>query len=130
MSGALVQSITKVEAGRAYQRAFHAFSERVRVLQALTNDPHPNRAAIKAALVEVEKARVIYDNCRDALAEYLLPAAYRAGPRRVHDSPEATAERVKGIAELLWESAGRPEGTAEEDWRLAEEILRRAATAA
>jgi hypothetical protein len=129
MIRAHVQSIARVEAWRAYQRAFHEFSERVRHLQTLTTDPHPNRAAIEAALVDVEKARSIYDDYRDALAKQLLPAAQTARFTIV-DPPEAVTERVKSIAELLWESAGRPEGTAEEDWHLAEEIVKRAATAA
>jgi len=45
------------------------------------------------------------------------------------DSEEATTERVRDIAELLWETAGRPEGTADEDWRAAEAIVRRASAA-
>ncbi len=129
MSRAQVQSITRVEAWRAYQRAFHQFSERVRRLQMLTTDPHPNRAAIEEALVDVEKARVIYDACRDALAHELLPPSRSAGFPSA-DAPQAINERVKGIAELLWESAGRPEGTADQDWHLAEDIVKRAATAA
>jgi hypothetical protein len=95
----------------------------------LTTDPHPNRAAIEAALVDVEKARAIYDGCRDALARELLPSSRTASLQAV-DPPQAITERVKSIAELLWESAGRPDGTADEDWRLAEEIVKRAATAA
>ena len=79
--------------------------------------------------MEVEKARVIYDAYRDALAQQLLPASQRAG-LPTEDPPEAKTERVKSIAELLWETAGRPEGTADEDWRLAEEIVKRAAPAA
>jgi len=129
MSRAHVQSITRVEAWRAYQTAFHEFSNCVRRLQTLTDDPHPNRFAIEAALVDVEKARAIYDDCRDALAQQLLPAAESSGIP-AEDPPNAVTERVKSIAELLWESAGRPEGTADEDWHLAEEIVRRAATAA
>ena len=129
MSRAHVQTITRIEAWRAYQRAFHDFSARVRRLQTLTDDPHPDRAAIEAALVEVEKARAIYDDCRDALAQQLLPPSEMAG-FPLEDPPAAKTERVKSIAELLWESAGRPEGTAEDDWHLAEEIVKRAATAA
>jgi hypothetical protein len=129
MIRAHVQSITRVEAWRAYQRAFHEFSERVRRLQALTNDPHPNRSAIEVALVDVESARVIYDGYRDELARQLLPASQNARFPAI-DPPQAINERVKSIAELLWESAGRPDGTAEEDWHLAEEIVKRAATAA
>jgi hypothetical protein len=118
-----------MEAWRAYQRAFHEFSERVRSLQSLTTDPHPDRLAIEAALVEAEKARLAYDTCRDALARQLLPSSKRAALAS-QDSPEALNEHVKGIAELLWESAGRPNGTAEDDWRRAEEIVKQAATAA
>lgn len=129
MNRAHVQSIARVEAWRAYQRSFHQFSERVRHLQALATDPHPNRPAIEAALVEVEKARVDYDGCRDALAQQLLPAS-EGGRFSSEDPPQAITERLKSIAELLWESAGRPQGTADEDWRLAEEIVKRAATAA
>ena len=129
MSRAQVQSITRVEAWRAYQRAFHEFSERVRHLQMLTTDPHPNRNAIEAALVDVEKARATYDGCRDALARELLPPSRSAGFPSI-DPPQAVNERVKGIAELLWESAGRPQGTADADWHLAEDIVKRAATAA
>lgn len=129
MIRAHVQSIARVEAWRAYQRAFHEFSDCVRRLQTLTTDPHPNRHAIEAALVDVEKSRVIYDQTRDVLARELLPVAKKTNFPTI-DPPEAINERVKGIAELLWESAGRPEGTADEDWHLAEEIMKRAATAA
>ena len=62
------------------------------------------------------------------LASFYRPHESRNFPGK--DPPQAVKERVKSIAELLWESAGRPEGTADEDWRLAEEIVKRAATAA
>ena len=129
MSGAQVHLISKAEACRAYESAFHQFSEQVRRLQTLTNDPHPNRMAIEAALVDVEKARVLYDCSRDELARVLLPVA-RGVEVPCTDTPEALNERVRGIAEILWESAGRPEGTADEDWRMAEQIVKRAAAAA
>ena len=116
------------EARRAYQQAFHGFSERVRHLQAVIEDPHPDRAAIEAALLEVEKARVIYDGRRDALALHLLPSKSKAMPTT--DSHAAVAEHVKDIAEILWETAGKPDGTAADDWRRAEDIVRRAVAAA
>jgi|SRR5579864_3548125 len=128
MSRAHVESLTKMEAWRAYQRAFHDFSEQVRHLQTLTTDPHPDRTAIEAALLEVEKARLVYDTCRDAMARHFMPSPRAASPRA--DSREAMYERVRTLAELLWESSGRPSGTADEDWHRAEEIVRRAATAA
>jgi len=129
MSGAQVHVISKAEACHAYESAFHRFSEQVRRLQTLTNDPHPSRAAIEAALVDVEKARALYDCSRDEMARVLLPVA-RGVEVPCEDTPEALNERVRGIAEILWESAGRPEGTADEDWRLAEQIVKRAAAAA
>jgi len=118
-----------MEAWRAYQQAFHDFSGCVRHLQTITTDPHPDQAAIEAAIIEVEKTRLVYDSCRDALAVHLLPVSSRT-TLPLADSPEAIDEHIKSIAGLLWESAGRPDGTADEDWRRAQDIVRRAATAA
>ena len=95
-------------------------------MQALTTDPHPDQRAIDAALVEVEKTRMVYDRCRDALAQQLLQSSSQRVSR--DSSAEAHAEHVRDIAGLLWESAGRPDGTADEDWRRAEEIVKRAGT--
>lgn len=120
----------KADLWRDYRRAFACFSQTVRRVQALTAQPDPDRAALDAALLEMEKARVTYNSRRDALAESLLPGPDReALPAVTPDSPSAYAERVKVIAELLWEGAGRPDGTADDDWYHAEEIVRRAATA-
>jgi hypothetical protein len=128
MSRVEIGSSTIREARRAYQQAFHDFSERVRHLQTVIEDPHPDRVAIEAALVEVEKARVTYDFRRDALARHLLPAKSANFPTT--DSKAAVTEHVKDIAEILWETAGKPDGTAADDWRRAEEIVRRAVAAA
>lgn len=117
--------MSRAEAWRAYERAFHEFSARVSQLQNATTDPHPDKNKIEAALVEVEKSRRAYDRNRDALAQLLLPPSKRSVP-----VAECTKERVKSIAELLWESAGRPDGTADDDWHRAEDIVRRAANAA
>ncbi len=124
-----LQTVAKMEAWRAYQGAFRDFSGRVRHLQSLTTDPHPNRAAIETALIEVEKSRVVYDACRDTLALHLMPSVRRRVPP-APNSPQAINEQVRSIAELLWETAGKPDGTAEDDWRKAEEIVKRAAAAA
>ena len=45
------------------------------------------------------------------------------------NSAEAYEDRVRAVARLLWESVGRPEGTADDDWNRAEQIVRRAAAA-
>jgi hypothetical protein len=128
MSRSDIGSSTIREARRAYQQAFHDFSERVRHLQTVIEDPHPDRVAIESALVEVEKARVTYDIRRDELARYLLPAKSATFPTT--DSNAAVTEHVKDIAEILWETAGKPHGTADDDWRRAEDIVRRAVAAA
>src|SRR5260370_35443389 len=116
MSAAKVKSAEQMGFWQEYRRAFHDFSERVRHLQSLTTDPHPDRPAIEVALVEVEKARVVYDMCRDALGQPLLGSSR---PRVVgtDDSSEAHAGNVRHIAELLWESPARPDATAADTWR-------------
>src|SRR5260370_21761417 len=127
MSAAKVKSAEQMGFWQEYRRAFHDFSERVRHLQSLPTDPHPDRPAIEVALVEVEKARVVYDMCRDALAQHLLGSS-RPRVVRTDDSSEAHAGHVRDIAELLWESAGRPDGTPGHDWRRAAAIVRLAGT--
>jgi len=125
MSPAHARTLTKMEAWRSYQLAFHNFSERVRHLQALTTDPHPDAPSIESALLEVEKSRLVYDTCRDAMAKHFMPESRRL-PAPSVDHQDAIAERIRSIAEVLWESAGRPQGTADDDWRRAEAIVRRA----
>ena len=81
-------------------------------------------------LQELEKAHCVYDRFRDALAIELLPASIRATFIRIEpNSAEAYENRVRAIARLLWESVGRPEDTADDDWHRAEQIVRRAMAA-
>jgi hypothetical protein len=82
------------------------------------------------ALLELEKAHWVYDRCRDALAVELLPASMRGTFRRMEPkSAEAYENRVPAVARLLWESVGRPEDTADDDWNRAEQIVSHAAAA-
>jgi hypothetical protein len=106
-----------------YRLAFEDFSRKAQRVQLLTEHPTGDRKEFETALLELEKAHLAYDEARDALVNSLLPsaqAAGRAAPVQNH------REDVRTIAELLWESAGRPSGTAEEDWQRAEAIVRRA----
>jgi hypothetical protein len=115
---------------QAYERAFQEFCDRVRALQCLTSHPSHNAAAINLALLELEKAHWAYDRCRDAQAIELLPASMRGTFRYMEpSSAEAYEDRVRAVARLLWESVGRPEGTADDDWNRVEQIVRRAAAA-
>jgi hypothetical protein len=85
---------------------------------------NPDWQAIDAALLEMEKARVNYNQHRDALAHQLLNSS-----EPVEDSTEPFANRVSEIAELRWELAGKPEGTDDENWYRAEDIVRQATAA-
>ena len=110
-----------VEASAAYTTAFQYFSEEVRTLQRLSVNRGVTRAEIKAAVLAVEKARIAYSRARDSVAQQLLDSPLRSAlPAGLELSPAYTSE----VAELLWECAGRPEGTAEADWYSAEEIIR------
>jgi Protein of unknown function (DUF2934) len=115
---------------QAYECAFQEFSDRVRGLQCLTLHPSPDAATIYVALLELEKAHWVYDRCRDALAVELLPASLRGKFHRIEpNSAEAYEDRVRTVARLLWETLGRPEGTADDDWHRAERIVHRATAA-
>jgi Protein of unknown function (DUF2934) len=112
--------------------AFQEFSQMARKVQLLTKKQNPDRAAIDAALLELEKVRVAYNSRRDELARQLLSSSALAEGALdgvAQDQSQANAARVKQMAELLWEFSGRPEGTADDDWHRAEEILRRALAA-
>ena len=120
---ALNAASARLQAFGAYETAFQYFSEEVRSLQRLRADPDVTPAQIKAAVLAVEKARISYSRARDAVAQQLLDSPLRSAlPTRL----ESSAAYTSGVAELLWEYAGRPENTAEADWYSAEEIIRSA----
>jgi hypothetical protein len=119
-----VTAVLDQEDIRNYRSAFNEFAEKVRQARALMNASNPDRQAIDAALLELETARVTYNHRRDILAQHLLRSAPAPS-----ESPRSTVERVRAVAELRWELAGKPEGTADDDWFHAEEIVRRGAAA-
>jgi Protein of unknown function (DUF2934) len=109
-----------------YREAFEDFSRRAQHVQFLTESPTGDRQAFEAALLELEKAHLAYNDARDALMRTLLPSSPKqTGAITVQDH----SGDVPAIAELLWESAGRPTGTAEEDWQRAEAIVQTAVAA-
>jgi phosphosulfolactate phosphohydrolase-like enzyme len=105
-----------------YRSAFEDFSRKAQRVQALTEHPDGDRRAFEAALLELEKAHLAYNDARDAFVRSLLPASAAASPNHRQDH----RQDVQAIAELLWEGAGRPTGTAEDDWHRAEAIVQRA----
>jgi hypothetical protein len=108
-----------------YRSAFEDFSRKAQQVQSLMEHPTGDRKALETALLELEKAHLAYNQARDAFVSSLLPAAVDTHPHQRQDHNHDVA----AIAELLWEGAGRPTGTAEEDWRRAEAIVQRAVAA-
>jgi hypothetical protein len=110
-----------------YRSAFEDFSRKAQRVQFLTEHPSGDRQEFETALLDLEMAHIAYDDARDALVQSLLPAG-RTQQKANHSKDHRSD--VQTIAELLWQSAGRPTGTAEEDWQRAEKIVNSALAAA
>jgi Protein of unknown function (DUF2934) len=100
----------------AYRTTFQEYSIKLDALQRLMSSATPEGSTIETALLEVEKARLAHSKARDQLARELvrppLPPAAKSGEQHIRET-----------ARLLWEMAGRPEGSAERDWRRAEQLV-------
>jgi hypothetical protein len=105
----------------AYRTTFQEYSSKLDALQRLMGSATPDSTMMEAALLEVEKARLAHSTARDQLARELmrppLPPASQDGEHHIRET-----------ARLLWEMAGRPEGSAERDWRRAEQLVHAAAS--
>jgi hypothetical protein len=131
---------TKTQAEIAYRRAFQLFSQKAQQVQALTGLSGQDPKVLETALIELQRAHNDYEQCRDVWVRHLLGGSERQARLATEARPHTEAlphkdalphnDDVRAIAELLWESAGRPEGTAAEDWRRAEEIIEKAAALA
>ena len=117
---------------QSYRAAFQNFAEKEqRVLTLKTQIATGERSGMDAvceleeAVVELERARIAYSKCRDEFAKALLPGAVGSG-----EGSGAGVRQVRLLAHLLWESAGRPEGTAEADWLRAEKLAAQVCVAA
>jgi hypothetical protein len=106
---------------RAYRDAYRQFENAASQL-GKTHDP----AEAEAALLSVEQARLAYNDTRDTLAAFLMPAEDREAFWTIPAATRQESRRVKGLAELFWEMAGRPQGSAEDDWYRAERVVRHA----
>lgn len=117
-------TIREVEA--EYRCAFEEFSRKAQRVQSLSAQ-NAGGKLFETALLELERAHLSYNQARDAFMASLMPGSLGLPA----DSDVERTRDVPTIAELLWESAGRPDGTAEEDWHRAEAIVKCAvATAA
>jgi Protein of unknown function (DUF2934) len=104
----------------AYRTAFGEYARQLDCLQRLADGNGPDHGRMDAAERAVERARQAHNSARDHLAQAL--AASTAKP--------STEEQVRQTARLLWELEGRPQGTAENDWRRAEQLIRSTVRAA
>ena len=119
MATAHKKSMTSEQAWRAYRIAFADWSEKAQRVQGL----RAYDSGIDEALLALERSRSAYNASRDALAQQLL------GEPGVLAAIDSDRERVRSLAALRWEVAGKPEGTAEDDWYRAEEIVKQATAA-
>lgn len=118
------------QAEQAYRKAFEAFSQKVQQVQALAALRNADPKQLETALVDLERAHVLYIQRRDEWVQHLLPSSDATLASGRTCSEHEHEECVRAIAEVLWESAGRPEGTSAQDWHRAEEIVRLASKAA
>jgi DUF2934 family protein len=108
----------------AYRTSFRDYSRKLDALQRLIGAAAIDTGQVEAALLEVEKARLVHSRARDRLArELVLPGS---PARQLHECP-VNEQRIRETAQLLWELNGRPSGSAERDWRRAEQLLQTAA---
>ena len=106
-----------------YRNAWETYSRKHAALQCLMDSIQPEKSRVDSVILELEKARAAHSAARDRLAKH-LSATLPEGP-----SVPVVSEQnhVRNTAQLLWEMAGRPVGTAESDWFRAEHLIRRAA---
>ena len=112
----------------AYRTAFQEYSSKLEALQCLMSSAAPDRGRSDAAIIEVEKARVAHNYARDRLARELVRPSLKSAAGI--DESQVDEQQVRETARLLWEIAGRPEGTAECDWRRAEQLVHAVAASA
>jgi hypothetical protein len=111
-----------------YRATFQNYSNKLEVLQRLMESETPDTARIEATLLEVETARVAHSCARDRLAQELIRSASQLPARNVSRPASGVSEsHIRGTARLLWELAGKPDGTADGDWHKAKKLVQTAA---
>jgi len=109
-----------------YRATFREYSNRLESLQRLMESEHVDTARVEATLLEVEKARLAHSCARDRLARSLIQSAADLMPQ---PAPGVSHGHIRDTARLLWELAGKPEGSADRDWHKAEKLVQKAAAA-
>jgi hypothetical protein len=111
---------------QAYRDSFRQFAREANILAEIKHQASHDPAEAEKALVRVEHARLAYNDVRDTLAASLMSPESGRRFRTIPASARRGHARVKNVAELLWELAGRPQGSADDDWYRAERLIRRA----
>ncbi|MEX2299528.1 MAG: DUF2934 domain-containing protein [Bryobacterales bacterium] len=129
-----------------YDVAFRNWSAQVRVLQSIDSGDPLDRGAIEQARHWVEEAAAVYREKRNVFLNHVIASRSRetahrtgvsgpspevAGSKTRPDAfagqdrsvPTEEASPVRKLARQIWEEAGRPSGTEQDDWRRAEEII-------
>jgi hypothetical protein len=110
-----------------YRATFQQYSNKLEVLQRLMDAAKPDTPRIEATLLEVETARVKHSCARDSLGQQLIRSA-SALPGQIPQPASGVSEsHIRGTAQLLWELAGKPDGTADGDWHKAKKLVQTAA---
>jgi len=102
----------------AYRATFQEYADKLNALQRLIDSAAGSAdAETERALNAVDEARIAHSDARDRLARELMGCA----------ASVADEQQIRKTARLIWEFAGRPEGTAESDWDKAEKLVQSAA---
>jgi hypothetical protein len=110
----------------AYRDAFRQWEREAARLAKINAKASYDPAEAEVALLSVEQARLTYNDSRDTLAAFLMKPEVRRAFWVVPAATRQESRRVKGLAELFWELAGKPQGSAEDDWYRAERVVRHA----
>ncbi len=112
------------ELREAYRSTWLEWARRTDALQQMIDCRTPDPARLEHLLLAVEQSRAAHNETRDRLARAL-------GHSPATPNEAASGDlRVRTMARLMWDLAGKPKGTAESDWKRAEIMLETAATAA
>ena len=110
---------------QGYRDAFRHFEREANRLAEINGRPLYDAVEAERALLRLEQARLAYNDTRDTLAASMMPAEVRRKLWAIAPAPRYDG-RVKDIAELFWELAGKPQGTALDDWYRAERVVKHA----
>jgi len=108
-----------------YRATWQDFAKKLDRLQILVESGR--REAAATAFLEVEEARLRHNAARDKLARALDRTIGIADQTAATSGAVAAEHRIRDTARRIWEFAGRPENSAESDWRRAENLFRSAA---